>query len=196
MFGKSGVETAPYQVLEVAQDADIELRHYESLVLVTTPMNGGMESGQNKAFGRLFDYISGDNVAQSKIAMTAPVLMGETNEQKGQKIPMTAPVFMDGTQDSYTMSFVLPATMTIDTAPRPKNKDVTLEEVKDYKVAAITFNGYLNQETIDAHKVKLKNWMKANGYKATGSYKSAGYNPPFTIPALRRNEVMIPVELK
>ncbi len=194
VFGESGVEVAPYTVLKTASDTNIELRHYDSLVLVTTPMNGGMDNGQNAAFGRLFKYISGENIDQSKIAMTAPVFMSDEAKSEGQKIAMTAPVFMGNNNDNFTMSFVLPATMTIDTAPLPTNKDVTLEEIKNYKVAAIKFSGYLNQDTIDAHKMKLENWINANGYKATGQYKSAGYNPPFTIPALRRNEVMIPIK--
>jgi hypothetical protein len=204
LFGKSGVEIAPYRVLTSDQAQNIELRHYDRLVLVSTPMQGNIDDNKNGAFGRLFNYISGNNIQSSKIAMTAPVFMDETNESPSQepyqdegiKIPMTAPVFMDESQDQSYMSFVLPDSYTIETAPRPKSPDVKLEELTDYKVAVITFSGTLGQSNIDKHAGTLKTWINAQGYTQTGPYKAAGYNPPFTLPALRRNEVLIPVDVK
>lgn len=173
MFGKSDVEIAPYTVLE--KEANLELRHYERLVLVTTAMPDGMDS-QNSPFYKLFDYISGKN-------------------EGTKEIPMTAPVFMDQA-DSTTesMSFVLPENFTIETAPPPQDPAVKLEEIKDYTVAAITFSGLLKQKNIDKHKAILEEWITRKGFKKTGAVKAAGYNPPFTIPALRRNEVLIPVK--
>ncbi len=214
VFGESGVEIAPYTVLEKDENLSIEVRNYESMVLVTTPMSGGMEEGQNDSFRRLFGYISGDNVSASKVdmtapvimdeannkqqgeefAMTAPVLMGEGRQSSGQEIDMTAPVFMDDESGIATMSFVLPEKYTIETAPRPTNLDVKLEEITDYTVAAIIFSGRLKQDNIDKNKRILGNWINDNGYRMTGLPKSAGYNAPWTLPMLRRNEVLIPVQ--
>ena len=193
VFGKSNVETAPYRVLKSDDQQKIELRHYERLVLVSAPMVGGMDSGKNGAFYKLFDYISGKNTQHSKIAMTAPVFLDDANENTGVKIPMTAPVFMEDAAEQSTMSFVLPASYTLNTAPTPQDPDVKLYEVIDDTVAVITFNGVLERENIDKHKTLLQTWIESEGYKITGAYKAAGYNPPYTIPALRRNEVLIPV---
>ena len=173
VFGDSGVKIAPYAVLE--QDKNFELRHYESMVLVSTPMVGGMNN-QNGAFGKLFKYITGDNNGVQDIAMTAPVFMEQT------------------AKNSETMSFVLPADFTIETAPTPQSADVTLEEMTDYTVAAVRFSGTLKQDNIDEHKALLEDWIAQKGYTKTGGVKAAGYNPPFTLPAYRRNEVLIAVE--
>jgi len=194
VFGKSSVEIALYRVLKSDSQQKIELRHYERLVLVSAPMVGGMDSGKNGAFYKLFSYISGKNTERSKIAMTAPVFLDGTNENTGVKIPMTVPVFMEDAIEQPTMSFVLPTSYTLDTAPIPQDSDVKLYEVIDYVVAVITFNGVLERENIDKHKAHLETWIESEGYKIAGVYKAAGYNPPFTIPALRRNEVLIPVE--
>lgn len=171
MFGHSGVEIAPYTVLK--SDNAFEVRHYERMVMVTT----GMESldQDSSPFRKLFGYITGDN-------------------EVAQDIPMTAPVFMDQ-EDGKTeaMSFVLPVAMTMEDAPVPSDPDVHLEEIKDYTVAVITFNGFLDQENINHHKDLLMAWIKGNGFQIAGDVKTAGYNPPFTIPALRRNEILIPV---
>ncbi|MDH5458220.1 MAG: heme-binding protein [Nitrospirota bacterium] len=172
MFGHSGVEIAPYEILE-KEDA-LELRHYERLVLVTTAMPSGMNE-QSDSFYKLFDYISGKN-------------------ESTKKIPMTAPVFLDQADEATEfMSFVLPESFSIETAPLPQDPAVKLEEIVHYTVAAITFSGSLNQEAINTHRIILEEWIARKGFKKRGAAKAAGYNPPFTIPALRRNEVLIPI---
>jgi hypothetical protein len=192
VFGNSGVEIASYNVLE--QDGPTEIRHYDSLVLVTTEMPGGMDEGQNEAFQRLFKYISGENEPKREIAMTAPVIM--KNQDPGQKIEMTAPVFISNQDENQTMSFVLPVQYDFQTAPKPSNSAVHLQEIKDYTVAALKFSGLLNEKNIQRHHALLQNWIDNSHYQETGSYMTAGYNPPWTLPFLRRNEVLIPVEKK
>lgn len=192
VFGNSGVEIAPYDVLE--QDGTVEIRHYDSLVMVTTEMPGGMEQGQNQAFQNLFKYISGENEPKREIAMTAPVIM--QNQEDGQEIEMTAPVFIDNQGEMQTMSFVLPGRYDLQTAPKPTNSSVRLQEIKDYTVAALQFSGLMNEKNIQEQRDLLQDWISKSNYKETGSYLTAGYNPPWTLPFLRRNEVLIPVEEK
>jgi hypothetical protein len=155
----------------------------------------GMDSGRKSAFSKLFGYISGKNTASSKISMTAPVLLDNAVKNAGVEIPMTAPVFMEDASDQAKMSFVLPATYTLDSAPTPQDPNVKLDQIKDYTVAAIIFSGLLSADNIAKQRTMLEAWIQGNGYKITGAYKAAGYDPPFTIPALRRNEVLIPVEI-
>ena len=191
VFGKSSVEVAPYTVIKSVEAQKIEVRNYDSLVLVSTEMSGDSRNG---AFGKLFNYISGENIDQSKIPMTAPVIMDEKASDIGKEIPMTAPVFMDESGTTNTMSFVMPKEFTIETTPKPKDPDVKVSELKDYKVAVIRFSGRLSDKNIQANKEVLEKWIADNKYTVTGAYKTAGYNAPFTLPALRRNEVLIPVK--
>lgn len=177
MVGQSNVENAPYNIIK--SDAPYEIRHYERLVLVSTPMEDGMNERGNP-FGRLFDYISGEN-------------------QKNQEIPMTAPVFMDqNSQDNTqaTMSFVMPNDFSLIETPPPNDPNVRLEELNDYTVATIQFSGRLTDDNIQEHQALLKNWVAFQELEVTGPVKVAGYNPPFTIPALRRNEILMPVKLQ
>ena len=200
VFGSQGVDIAPYTATQT--DGAIEIRTYKEMVLVTTPMEGGMRKGDNGAFFRLFDYISGKNTASTTIPMTAPVFMADADKSanaapaSGEKIPMTAPVLMNDQAASPTMSFVLPATMTFESAPRPTNPQVTLEKITDYTVAAIRFSGRLSDKNIAAKRETLERWIAASGYTATGTYVVAGYDPPYTLPMFRRNEILIPVKKK
>lgn len=174
VFGYSGVETAPYEILK--ESAPFELRHYESILLVSTSTESTDESSD--AFRKLFNYISGNNNSE-------------------QKISMTAPVFMDKSKCKLeTMSFVLPKDFTLEDAPKPKDPTVKLEEIKDYTVATVTFSGTLSDGNIKKNKKMLKQWIAEQKYKTAGNSRTAGYNPPFTIPALRRNEILIPVKIR
>lgn len=174
VFGRVSVDVAPYDVLE--KEGVFEVRQYERLIFVSTDMPEGMD-GATGPFRKLFGYISGDN-------------------DKTEEIAMTAPVFMDQAEKTTeAMSFVLPAEFSLATAPRPKNSAVRLSELRDYKVAVITFSGFLNQRSVSAQSDELKKWISAKGYRVAGAPKAAGYNPPFTLPFLRRNEILIPIDM-
>lgn len=186
VFGHESVETAQYKTISTPADR-IEIRNYAPMVIATSSMKNN-ENGQNDAFQNLFDYISGENTTSEKVAMTAPVLM---NKQGGEKIAMTAPVFMDQGQ----MSFVLPSKYTFEMAPKPTSNVVTLKQMDIGTVAAITFKGTLDDDG-DAMTQKLVQWIEKSDYAIAGKPMRAGYNPPWTLPAFRRNEILIPVEYK
>lgn len=195
MFGSSNVEIAPYTVIASDKVDNIQVRNYEYMVLASTPMTN--DKSRNSAFRILFNYITGENIDQSKIPMTAPVFMDKDANEAGKDIPMTAPVFMGamGTNEPM-MSFVLPKEYTLETAPKPTNDAVKLSALQNYTVAVIQFSGTLSESNIAKHKNLLEEWIEKSEYKATAPYQYAGYNAPFTLPMFRRNEVLIPVAKK
>lgn len=190
MFGyNAGVKEPLYDSLKY--DAPFEVRTYESIVMATTLSEGAFGQSQNAPFQRLFDYISGNNSGNAEISMTAPVLM----KPEPIEIPMTAPVLMEARgEETWTMSFVLPAEYTLESAPKPKDPKVYIEEKKNVKFAVITFSGLFNERNFEINRLKLEDWMKSQDLVAAGPPLRAGYNPPWTIPALRRNEILIPVK--
>jgi len=173
VFGGTSVKIAPYEVIET--EGAIEIRHYDHLVLASTQMPDGMDSSYGP-FYKLFNYISGKNDKTEKIAMTAPVFM----EQVGQP--------------SEAMSFVLPADLSLETAPLPSDTAVKLTELSDYRVAIIRFSGFLDEDSIATQQALLQSWIADRGLTVVGAVKAAGYNPPFTLPFLRRNEIVIPIK--
>lgn len=179
VFGAHTVELARYDVIESA--GAIEIRAYPEQIVARTAMAGG----SNAAFGRLFDYISGANAGEAKIAMTAPVVMGAP-----VAIAMTAPVVSDG----ETMAFLAPASYTLESMPRPTDPAVEIVAMPARTAAAITFSGFLSRESARAEEQHLRAWLERSAWRANGPAARAGYNPPWTLPFLRRNEVIIPVE--
>ena len=180
-------EEAPYTVIKT--DDIFELREYMPQVLAEIIVDGDLEGAGNKAFRPLFRYISGDNKSRGKIAMTAPV----SQEQKGEKISMTAPVSQQSVQGKWAVSFMMPASYTMETLPTPDDPNITLRQVPARRVAAVRYSGFWSEEKYLLHKEKLEKWINDNRFTVTGEPVWARYNAPFTPWFMRRNEVLIPV---
>jgi len=180
-------EEAPYTVIKT--DDIFELREYAPQVLAEIIVDGDLEGAGNKAFRPLFRYISGDNKSRGKIAMTAPV----SQEQTGEKISMTAPVSQQSLKGMWAVSFMMPASYTMENLPIPDDQNIKLRQVPARRVAAVRYSGFWSEEKYLLHKEKLEKWVKDNGYTVTGEPVWARYNPPFTLWFMRRNEILIPV---
>jgi len=192
VFGQSNVETAPYTLIKADSSLQIEVRNYDSMVLVSADMSG---DGRNSAFRKLFRYISGDNEGATEIAMTAPVFMdGEKDASQGTEIAMTAPVFMGNQGGKSLMSFVMPKDFTLQTTPKPKDPTLQVTELKNYRVATIQFSGTLSDSNVAKHTKILQDWLTTQGYTSIGAPVEAGYNGPMTLPMLRRNEILIEIK--
>jgi hypothetical protein len=180
-------EEAPYTVIKT--DDIFELREYAPQVLAEIIVDGDLEGAGNKAFRPLFRYISGDNKSRGKIAMTAPV----SQEQKGEKISMTAPVSQQSVQGKWAVSFMMPASYTLENLPVPDDPAITMRQVPARRVVAVRYSGFWSEEKYLLYKEKLEKWIKDNLFTVTGESVWARYNPPFTLWFMRRNEILIPV---
>lgn len=181
------IEEAPYKVTK--SDDIFELREYPPQLLAEIMVDGSLEEAGNKAFRRLFRYISGDNTSRSKIAMTAPV----SQEQKGEKIAMTAPVSQQRVEGKWGVSFTMPASYTLETLPTPDDKNITLRQVPSRRVAAVRYSGFWSEEKYLLNTAKLEEWIRKNRLIVAGEPIWARYNAPFTPWFMRRNEILIPL---
>lgn len=191
VFGIESVEEATYTVVQ--KDGAFEIREYDPMVVVETRVEADFRKAGNTAFQKLFAYISGDNTGSEKIAMTAPVVAEQGRRSNGEKIAMTAPVTASGDGKDWAYRFVLPRTYRMDTAPRPLNPDVKLLEVPARRVAAVRFSGRSTESARQRNSKALTQWLSNAGIQTTSEPRWAGYNPPWTLPPFRRNEVLIDV---
>lgn len=180
-------EEAPYRVLK--SDGIFELREYEPQILAEVIVDGDIEDAGNTAFKPLYKYISGDNRSRSRISMTAPV----SQESRGEKIAMTAPVSQEKIQGRWAVSFMMPASYTMETIPVPNNPAIKLRQVPARTVAAVRYSGFWSEDKYQLNRNKLEAWMRDNKFTPAGEPVWARYNGPFTPWFLRRNEIMIPV---
>lgn len=181
------VEEAKYAV--VRKEQAFELRVYEPHVLAETVVDGAFDSAGNKAFRRLFGYISGNNTSRNKIAMTAPVGQGTASE----KIEMTSPVGQKREGGRWAVSFMMPASYTLDALPQPDDPTVSLRHVPARHVAAVRYSGFWSGEAYRKHRDQLEAWIESQGLNVIGDAEFARYDAPFKPWFMRRNEVLIPV---
>lgn len=183
----------PYQTVQ--SYADFEVRRYPEHLFAEVTTAGGFEEAGNRAFRYLFAYISGENEARAKVAMTAPVVQDVASE----KISMTAPVLQQGIEahgetgasPMFRVSFVLPEGFTIENAPRPLNQKVRLRTVPESLAAAIRFSGRWSTGSYQQHLQKLRIALRAAGLEPVGTPRFARFDPPFKPWFMRHNEIVL-----
>ena len=182
----SDVEKPDYKVIQSEQN--IEIRQYEPMIIAEVEVDGKREDAIGDGFRLLADYIFGNNTVQQVISMTAPL-----QQKENQKIAITAPVQQQSTGKSWRMSFVMPSKYSMDSLPVPNNNRVRLKEILTKKFGVIEFSGTNSNENVTEHENQLMNYIEANQIKINDSPKYAFYNPPWSLPFLRRNEVIIEI---
>jgi len=195
LFGVSqamATEEPKFDILE--QDDDFQVRLYAPMIIAEVHIEGSLTEASRKGFRLIAAYIFGENSSRQgkaeKIEMTAPVTMSRSSE----KIAMTAPVTIEQDKESYRMHFVMPSSYTMDSLPEPNNSKVTLREIPAQKFAVLQFSGFVSEDTVDEKTDRLSRWMKSRGMQASAAARLARYNPPWTLPFLRRNEILIPIQ--
>ena len=184
------VEEPKYIVLE--KTPPFELRSYGPMVLAEVQVDGNLDEASSQGFRLIAAYIFGQNQLSEKISMTAPVVV-EEQVVKGATIAMTAPVGIESNAGKWMVSFVMPAEYSMESLPKPLNAKVLLRQVPAVKRAVIGFSGFYNENKVTERTLELEEWMKTKNLQAASVPKFARYNPPWTLPFMRRNEIMIDV---
>ena len=169
----SDVEKPKYKILSL--NNNIELRQYDSIFIAEVVVEGQRKDAINKGFKILANYIFGGNSDNLKIEMTAPVKQQKTN-------------------NGWRISFSMPEKYNLDSLPIPKNKAVQLKRITNKKFATISFSGFNSDENITLNENLLKNYLIKNKMVSNNFPIYAFYNPPWTLPMFRRNEIMFEIE--
>ena len=189
----SNVEQPAYDMVQ--SDGAIEIRQYAPRLVAYVIVPGAREEAIGDGFSLLADYIFGNNKAATKIAMTAPVQQAQPSAQNEQvKIAMTAPVQQTESLKGWRVQFVMPAEYTRETLPEPVNKQVQIEQIGSQRQAAIRFSGSGTNENVMKHEKMLRAYLAQSQREILSGPNYAFYNPPWTLPIMRRNEVMFEVK--
>ena len=163
------IEEPVYQVEKAWEAEQIEIRAYAARVMAVTGMADDSDSG----FRVLAGYIFGGNAEEQKIAMTAPVQQSMAGEKE--------------------MAFMIPAEYALEDLPEPEDKRVSFREAPAYTAAVIQFSGWASADKADENWQQLRQFLIAEGIDITGEPTLNQYNPPWTLPFMRRNEIIVPV---
>ncbi|MBH67242.1 MAG: SOUL heme-binding protein [Rhodospirillaceae bacterium] len=165
----SNVEKPKYKI--VSRDGSIEIRDYKPLIIAEVRSMGPRKSSISTGFRTLADYIFGNNAS-------------------GQEIAMTAPVQQKGGNTEWRISFVMPSKFSLQTLPKPINQNINLKRIPGKRYAVIRFSGNASDENIQSNEAELMKYISHQQLSATTPVIYAFYNPPWTLPFMKRNEVL------
>ncbi|CCE01552.1 heme-binding protein [Bradyrhizobium sp. STM 3809] len=174
----SRVEHPRYDV--VKRDGDVEIRAYAPMIIAQAEVQGARRPAIEEGFRIIAGYIFGANQAKAKIAMTAPV------QQQA-----TAAAADGAGSDHWSVSFVMPSSWSLEALPPPADARIKLTPLPAQRMLAITFSGAYSDGILADKTRELRDYAQRQGITVSGTPLLAFYNPPWTLPMLRRNEVML-----
>ena len=169
----------------------IEVRQYGPRLAAEVVVQGDEESARSNGFRPLADYIFGNNTARAKIAMTAPVA-----QERSEKIAMTAPVSQTRDGSGWRVRFFMPSKYTRETLPQPNNPAVQIVEVPGETMAVVRFSNSRSAEAIAKQTALLLRGVEGLRWVVAGAPVTWLYDPPWTLPFFRRNEVAVAVRAR
>ena len=178
----------------IKKEGDFEIRSYAPKIIAEVKVKGSYDDATSIGFKLLADFIFGNNTStnneSSKIEMTAPVISSIENK----KIAMTAPVISEKNEHAWLISFVMPSEYSLDNLPRPNNPSIKIIAKNSETYAVIIFSGLVRESSFNEKIDLLNKYIIKNNYELDGNVQIARYNPPWTLPFLRRNELLIKIK--
>ena len=168
-------EHAKYEVIQ--KSTSIEIRDYNSIIIaqVEIPLKD-RKAALSEGFRLIADYIFGNNITKEKIAMTVPVMQQEI-------------------ENAWQIRFLMPSEYDMNALPKPSNQKVNILSLDKKRFAVISFLGLASDINISQNTEKLREFIKLNKLKSKKTPIYAFFNPPWTLPFLRHNEIMIELVL-
>lgn len=155
---------------------ELEIRRYEPRIEAHTRVAEiDFDQALRQGFRRLFGYIARGNDAKQKIAMTSPVLSRPR-------------------ATTHTVAFVMPPGQTMGELPEPADSTVQLVQIQERRVAALRYHGRYTNERFQEAQARLLDLVSAAKLEFVGEPIFAGFDPPTTLPLLRRSEVWIELQ--
>ena len=173
------IEEPKFKIL--VDEGELEIRSYDEYLVAETAVEGSFDTASRKGFRRVAGYIFGEN---------------KNSIGQSEKIQMTAPVTVKPDNEGWVLHFVMPSNYDMSQLPVPNNSSILLKKIEAHLAAVVTFSGFTTDAKIQDKTEELKVWLEKKEFKIAGPQQIARYNDPFTLPWLRRNEIILKVTAK
>ena len=170
------IEEPEFKIL--VDEGELQIRSYDEYLVAETAVEGSFDTASRKGFRRVAGYIFGEN---------------KNSIGQSEKIQMTAPVTVKPDNEGWVLHFVMPSNYDLSQLPVPNNNSILLKKIEAHYAAVIIFSGFTTDAKIKNKTEELKVWLKKKDFKIAGTQQIARYNDPFTLPWLRRNEIIFKV---
>jgi len=195
------IEEPSFKVIEKSDP--FEIRQYAPTIVAEVIVDGDMTTASSKGFRLIAGYIFGKNNTLPKEplpSLTTPVESLRTDSS--EKIAMTVPVTVEPQEitgsafesaRTWRVQFTMPSQYTLETIPKPTDSSVKLRQVPGKRFAALKYTGLNGEEKVSEKAQLLLNWVSSKNLKPLSPPQLARYNPPWSLPFLRRNEILVEI---
>ena len=166
------------EFLVVNRVGGFEIRNYYPMIIAEVSVGGTMEAASSSGFRMVADFIFGNNTSPSG---------------KSEKIDMTVPVTIFKNGDNWCLHFVMPSKYSLNSLPKPNNPEIKIRQLGNRRCVVVKFSGTVTEAKFNAKAEALINLIKSENLEIMGVPELARYNPPWTLPFLRRNEIIIEI---
>jgi hypothetical protein len=153
----------------------VEIRQYGARFAAEMVVDGDAETTRSFAYRRLADYLAGANKGGATIPMTEPMLQAAEGPTR------------------WRIRFFMPANATLATLPQPADPAISLVAVPPETLAVLRFSGAPDASAVALRTGLLITALEGSAWRPAGAPVALFYDPPWSLPPLRRNEVAIPV---
>jgi hypothetical protein len=147
----------------------VEIRHYEARLVVETLVSGAEADAQSEAV-RLM----------ARLAAGAP---------KPANPPVTAPL---AEPEAWRVLYFMAA--PDGAAPAASDPSIRTEVLPPQTYAVLRFNGHPSPKALAVQTRRLRRALAGSAWRPAGEAVAWFYDPPWTLPVLRRNEVAAPLK--
>lgn len=187
-ISKAWLEEPDYTV--ILEENGYEIRHYSPYIVAEIEVKWTYSEALNSGFRNLAGYIFGWNTKKQSLQMTSPVI-----QKRSEKIRMTSPVIdISNKTSTRTVQFVMPREYSLENLPTPNDTRVQLREIPARKVVALRFTWWITEKRAEQKKLLLSELLRKENYAIIWDFLTAQYNPPFSFPLMRRNEILVEIE--
>jgi hypothetical protein len=191
LFGSQKEAEPGYNL--VIDENHVQIRMYNAYLIARLKIEGDEEDqSRETAYMRLLNYVLGRNTRTEKISAMAPLIQEDITTRFNALLSLEVPGGPKKLK-AFEVSVVLPTHFNLETAPMPMDPEIKLEKVKPHLTAVVKFSGLCGKHKRERLSKYLSLWLHEKGYTAVSSPRVAKYNPPFTLPFMRRNEIHIDV---
>lgn len=193
LFSRAHAATEEPSFVIIEKVGSIEIRQYGARLAAEVVVSGSDEDARSEGFRLLADFIFGNNTARTSIAMTAPVAQQPASEA----VAMTAPVSQSrDASGKWRVRFFMPAKYTRQTLPKPNNAAVQIVDVPVETYGVLRFSNSRSADAVIAKTAELLKGLAGSKWQSFGTPAAFFYDPPWTLPFLRRNEVAVTVRAR
>jgi hypothetical protein len=179
---RAGSVEPPFAIID--RPGGVEIRQYGPRMALEVQAAGTADAARAIALERLGDFAAGANMRAAEVALSLPVAQLPKRDENG---PARDNAWL------WTVRVHLPLRIRAADVPAPFDSTLRVRKLPPDTFAVLRFNGVARPASTARRRAELAAVLAQSDWEPAGPAEVWFYDPSWTVPALRRNEIAVPV---